>query len=123
MKAHMTRPCENCPYRMDAPRRLWHRSEFERLLNAEQRELGSTYACHKQGDRPKAQRGFCAGWALDQKRRGIPSIAFRLILNSEPDARAAFEALSADGLELFPSVEAMCRANGVIPSHTVRGRR
>lgn len=109
----MTTPCENCPYRMDAPRRLWARAEFQDLLAAEQSELGKVYACHKQASLPRNKRGFCAGWLLDQKRRNLPSIALRLALIRDPEAVAALDAVNADGLKMFPTVKAMCRANGV----------
>lgn len=75
---HPKTPCENCPYRVDAPRRLWHRSEFERLLAYEGDQFGGLYNCHKHVALPPDARGFCAGWLLDQKRRGIPSVRLRL---------------------------------------------
>lgn len=117
----MARPCENCPYRMDAPRRLWHRSEFVKLLESDENLLGSTYACHKQGEMPASARGLCAGWLLDQKRRHVPSIALRMLLMTNEAARAAFEAVSAEGLEMFRTVKAMCRANGVRPKRRTDG--
>jgi uncharacterized protein DUF6283 len=109
----MTRPCENCPYRMDAPRRLWHRSEFEGLLEAERSEFGRIYACHKQASLPSRERGFCAGWLLDQKNRGIPYLVLRIELSANAVNVAALEAVNADGLKMFRTVKAMCRANGV----------
>jgi hypothetical protein len=123
-KAHQKTPCENCPYRLDAPRKLWHRSEFENLLATERDTFGSTFACHKTKDLPADRRGFCAGWLLDQKRRGVPSIALRLALSSMSSgadaARAAYEAVTDGGHKLFKSVEAMCRANGVRPQRRRR---
>lgn len=123
MKAHMTSPCADCPYRMDAPRGLWHRSEFERLLDTDVGHdnggnLGSTYSCHKQVDVAPERRGFCAGWALDQRKRGVPSIALRLLLLTDAEAAAAFKKLTAGGHKLFASVAAMCRANGVTRRRT-----
>jgi hypothetical protein len=112
-RAHMTRPCENCPYRKDAPRRLWHRSEFEDVLEAEGTQFGKVYNCHKHAPLDESARGFCAGWLLDQKKRGCPSIALRLALMRDKDGVAALEAVHATGLEMFTSVKAMCRANGV----------
>jgi hypothetical protein len=111
--AHMTTPCENCPYRRDALRRLWHRSEFEGLLDAETAPLGRTYACHKQASLSAAERGFCAGWLLDQKRRGLPSIALRLVLLRDPTAVVALDAVNDGGHPMFRTIRAMCRANGV----------
>lgn len=114
-RVNMTRPCENCPYRKDAPRRLWHRSEFEGVLAAEQSEFGKVYSCHKQVVLATEERGFCAGWLLDQKKRGLPSIALRLALMHEPNDAAVLKSVNSDGLEMFPTVKAMCRANGVRP--------
>lgn len=109
----MKTPCDNCPYRLDAPRRHWHRSEFEAVLASERDVMGKIFNCHKQADLPPTERGFCAGWLLDQKRRGVPSIALRLELSMKRDAMAAFRAVTARGLRLFRSVYTMSRANGV----------
>jgi hypothetical protein len=109
----MKTPCENCPYRKDAPRKLWDREEFERLLETEADQIVATYACHKQGGLPDAERGFCAGWLLDQRARGLPSIALRMKVLTDGEAAAALEVVSDGGHALYPSVEAMCRANGV----------
>lgn len=100
-------PCANCPYRKDAPRKLWHRSEFERLLATERSEFGAFYGCHKNDGNP------CAGWLLDQRERGYPSIMLRMTLCASTEAVTCAEALTDGGHALFPSIEAMCRANGV----------
>lgn len=118
--AHPLQPCGNCPYRMDAPRRLWHRTEFEKLLVTEEDTLGAVFACHKQRDFAPRERGLCAGWLLDQKARGVPSIRLRLALSQDAGVLAAFEKVNAHGLALFSSVGAMCLANGV---RKVRGKR
>lgn len=112
-QAHMTTPCENCPYRKDAPLRHWHRSEFKNVLAAEDNPLGTTFACHKQRDLPAKARGFCAGWLLDQKKRGLPSITLRMVLNASEEARLALERVTDGGHKLYRTVKAMCRANGV----------
>jgi hypothetical protein len=118
-RAHPPRPCENCPYRKDAPTRLWHRSEFEGVLDADADTFGGkVFNCHKHAALTPDQRGFCAGWLLDQKRRGLPSIQLRLILIQEPEAVAALDAVNADGLEMYSTVKGMCRANGVRPRRT-----
>lgn len=115
-KVHMTKPCENCPYRQDAPRNLWNRREFEGVLDGERSPLGKIFACHKQAafEDPR-RRGFCAGWFLDQKKRNFPSILLRAAFSSMGDeaTTALVEACNAEGLELFDSVDEMCRANGV----------
>jgi len=111
----MTMPCENCPYRKDAPLRLWDAAEFRGVLDAERSQFGKVYACHKQKALPPEERGFCAGWLLDQKRRGLPSIALRLKLSHDKtgEAAAALKAVNSGGHKMFRTVQAMCRANGV----------
>lgn len=109
----MKTPCENCPYREDAPRKLWDESEFRSLLAAEHSEIGSVYACHKQRTLDPKDRGFCAGWLLDQKERNCPSIMLRMHLISSDEALQAFKDVNDGGHKLFPSLQAMCRANGV----------
>ena len=107
-------PCASCPYRVDAPRKLWHRVEFENLLAHDGNELtGSQYGCHEFRKRDASEHRPCAGWLLDQKRRGIPSLLLRMTLMTKPEAAANFEKLDATGIPLFPSIKAMCRANGV----------
>lgn len=109
----MTSPCENCPYRLDAPRRHWAREEFEGVLRSEASYMGALYTCHKHAALPENERGFCAGWLLNQKARNIPSIKLRIQLCYEPDAAAAMQAVNTGGLRMFRTVKAMCRANGV----------
>lgn len=112
-RAHQIRPCENCPYRKDAPRKLWAKEEFRDLLESEASTLGTLYACHKFKGMPSNQRGLCAGWLLDQKKRGIPSIRLRVMMIHNPDVVAAYDKVADGGKAMFASVEAMCRANGV----------
>ena len=115
MRAHPIRPCANCPYRLDAPRRHWHREEFEKVLEAESSQFGSTFACHKHVVLPAARRGVCAGWLLDQRRRGLPSIALRLLLIQDGLLRRALDKVAAV-VPMFGSAKQMCRANGVRPA-------
>lgn len=110
---HPKSPCANCPYRVDAPKRLWHREEFEKLLESEQELLGKLYACHKQSHIEPAERGLCAGWLLDQKRRGVPSNALRIALLRDSTVGEALAAVWDGGHKLYATVKQMCRANGV----------
>lgn len=102
-------PCKSCPYRKDAPLRLWHRSEFQNLLAHDAEPLGHPFACHKYRNRPEAP--YCAGWILDQKRRGFPSIRLRLSMRN-PELRKAIEAVTDGGHRLWSTIKSMCRANG-----------
>lgn len=98
-------PCKQCPYRTDAPLAKWSPEEFARLLETERDDLGVVYGCHN------ADGNLCVGWALDQQRRGCPSIRLRLALASDRRLAEQFEAVGDGGNELYDSVEEMCEAN------------
>jgi hypothetical protein len=104
-------PCADCPYRKDAPLKLWDRAEFVDLLASERSQFGKLYGCHKQNG------NACIGWLLDQRKNGVGSIALRMRLITKPEAARQFEECHSGGAKMFVSVAAMCRANGV------RGRR
>lgn len=114
MSRHPESPCSTCPYRRDAPIGHWAPEEFRDLLASERTKLGAVYACHGHVKIDPRERGMCAGWLLDQKRRGIPSIMLRLALIRDPEAGPAIEAVNDGGHDLYPSLAAMCRANGVL---------
>lgn len=115
MKFDRREPCASCPYRTDAPLKLWHRSEFEGLLANDGNELrGATYGCHEFRKQPREEHRPCIGWLLDQRRRGYPSIQLRLMMIKKPAAgECATEARLPEGVTLYPSIKTMCRANGV----------
>lgn len=100
-------PCENCPYRLDAPRKLWAPEEFLALLVADRDPIGTLYACHKRNGR------VCGGWLANQRGRDFPSIALRLRMLDDPTVATAATAAHDGGHPCFPTIEAMCRANGV----------
>lgn len=108
-------PCKTCPYRKDVARRLWHPSEFEKLLHADADPImGPTFLCHLDGKKPPEVRGFCVGWLLDQRARSVPSIQLRLsLLRNKAAVDQLEEAHAPDGVDLYESIEQMCRANGV----------
>ena len=105
-------PCQSCPYRKGAPVGLWDPQHFLELYVAEMSQTGAMYGCHKYGKRPTAEQSFCAGWLLDQRRRGVRNIGLRMYM-ADDRLRASFEQLDAGGLELYPDVGSMCAANGV----------
>jgi hypothetical protein len=108
------KPCNNCPYRKDAPTEFWHREEFENLLESDADPLnGGIFACHKGKDRPPEERTVCIGWLLDQKNRNIPSIQLRLKLLRDSELVEITEQATGEGLELYDSIEEMCKANGI----------
>lgn len=104
-------PCATCPYRRETARALWHKSEFENLLAADQDEIGAVFGCHMHRTEPKEQQRPCIGWLLDQKRRGLPSIALRMMFLKNADALALLDRVSETGLRLYSSIEEMIAAN------------
>ena len=109
MKWDLREPCGSCPYRRDAKLGLWHPSEFENLLEAEERPLGATFGCH--GTIKHDEPSVCIGWLLDQKRRDLPSIALRIRLAESPAAVDCLKEASDGGHELYESIEEMVEAN------------
>lgn len=99
-----TQPCSNCPYRTDAPVRLWAKEEFADLLANETAQLGVTYGCHKQNG------SMCIGWLIDQERRDFPSIMLRIKMSIERVSREYLDSLHSPA-PLYRSVNAMVRAN------------
>ena len=121
MSKNPTRPCADCPYRKDATAGHWHPEEFEKVRRAQEGEreggmaaMTGAFACHKHAKLPASDRGWCAGWALQQRADGVPSLSLRLML-TKPDTLAAFQALDGAGLDLYPSVNAMLKANDNAP--------
>lgn len=106
MKFDKKSPCASCPYRRDARPEFWHPEEFIRLrANDADPIRGSMYACHEGRKLAHEERSMCAGWLLDQKRRGLPAIQLRLLLTQSEEARAAIEEVSDNGLDLYDSIE------------------
>lgn len=113
MKFDRTKPCESCPYRLDAPRKLWSREEFEKLLVMDASERGCIYQCHQERKLPESEHRPCIGWAIDQKKRNTPSIMLRMGLMMKEGMGEWFAKLDVGEPGLFRSLAAMCRANGV----------
>lgn len=110
MKWDTREPCKSCPYRKDAPLAMWDIREFIQVLANDADELrGGVYGCH--ATRHRQEPSVCAGWLVDQKRRGLPSIQLRLLLLKHTDAVNCLEEVSDGGHELFASIEEMVRAN------------
>jgi len=109
------RPCKTCPYRKDVPVGVWDPVEFQNLLEQDARQFGRMFDCHGEIAKQPADRELCAGWLLDQQRRGLPSIALRMAVISDPAIRDQLERVDGEGIELYSSIERMCAANGVAP--------
>lgn len=109
-----TKPCPNCPFLRSAPLAYWHPDEYMMLSRMESVEtrLGeaSLFNCHKDQHLPQPSRQLCVGWMIDQKRKGIPSIALRIRLSRDDDTVDQLRAVSTEG-ELFNSVSDLVSAN------------
>lgn len=99
-----TSPCNNCPYRKDAPLRLWSIEEFKDLLANENDYMGATYGCHKQDGK------LCTGWLMNQDQRRFPSIALRMFLSKNNVTREFLDSLKSEA-PMFKTVKEMCEAN------------
>lgn len=107
---HPKRPCASCPYRLDAERGAWHPQHYQSVLDGEISPMGTVFGCHEHGNLPPSERGFCAGWLLDQKNRDVPSLALRLMLHGDKEALDAFHEVASD-VPMFPSAAVMATVN------------
>lgn len=97
-------PCNNCPYRKDAPLKHWHKDEYKRLLSTENELLGTVYGCHKNDG------NVCVGWLMKQDENRFPSIALRMELSRKQITREYLDALSCKS-PLYKNVKEMVKAN------------
>jgi hypothetical protein len=97
-------PCNNCPYRTDAPLKLWHKSEYEKLLASENSQCGSIYLCHKKDGH------VCVGWLMKQDEQNFPSIMLRISLSKNNVTREYLDSLNCNA-PLYKDVRAMIKAN------------
>lgn len=97
-------PCNNCPYRKDAPLRLWSYMEFEDLLEKDKDYLGSVYGCHKNNGK------LCTGFVMNQDKRRVPSITLRIALSNKGITVADLDELKCKS-ELYETIEEMAHVN------------
>ena len=97
-------PCNNCPYRKDAPLKLWHKSEFEKLLIQEQEQFGSIYNCHKNNG------SICIGWLMKQSENNFPCITLRIAMIKKKIDKEYFDRLNSPA-PLYKNVKEMIKAN------------
>lgn len=97
-------PCNNCPYRKDAPLQYWSPLEYNDLLANEKSQFGSVYGCHKNDG------NVCVGWLMNQDKRNFPSIALRMALSSKGIKREYLDSLHCKS-EQYDTVEEMIKAN------------
>lgn len=106
----LRRPCENCPWRVDAPRGYWDPTHFEEIWRNCQDDGMNVMLCHKSTALPKADRGDvpCQGWI---RVMGFDAIGVRLLAMR---GKISIEEVEDEaGPSLFPSFAAMLRANKI----------
>lgn len=99
-----TSPCNNCPYRKDAPLQHWSIDEFKDLIAKDSSYMGATYGCHKNDGK------LCTGFVMDQDKRGVPSIALRIKFGRDGTGIADLDTLKCKS-KLFKSIKEMAGAN------------
>lgn len=104
LKFKATSPCNNCPYRKDAPLQHWVKEEFKDLLKNETDFMGTVYACHKKNG------CVCTGWLMMQDKNNFPSIALRIKLSKDRVNRGYLDSLYCES-EMYDSVQEMAKAN------------
>lgn len=101
---HCAQPCSNCPYRTDAPLKLWHPEEYDKLLVMEKDYMGAVYNCHKNNG------SVCVGWLMKQDENRLPSIMLRISLSKHGVTRQYMDSLHSPA-PLYKDVRAMIKAN------------
>lgn len=96
-------PCNDCPYRKDAPRAKWHYAEFKKLLENDDQQFGPVYGCHKKND------SVCVGWLMDQKSRNFPCLNLRILLMKRKTTARWLETLTSPSA-MYRSVKEMVKA-------------
>lgn len=99
-----SQPCNNCPYRKDAPLKLWHKSEYEKLLKTEDKQFAPVYNCHKNNG------SICIGWLMKQFENGCPNLTLRMVIISKKVGKEYFDSLNSPS-PLYKNVKEMIRAN------------
>lgn len=97
-------PCNNCPYRKDAPLAHWHRAEFTKLLDNDKNQFSPIYGCHKKNN------SVCVGWLINQRDRGFPCLTLRMKMMREGTTSDWLDTLNCPS-EMFTSIEEMVEKN------------
>src|ERR1700753_611730 len=97
-------PCNNCPYRKDAPLQKWSIKEFEDLLAADKLLFSPVYGCHKKNGT------ICKGCLMNQDERAFPNLSLRMELSRQKVVRKYLDSLKCKS-ERYATVEEMSIAN------------
>ena len=124
----LRRPCDNCPWRVDAPRDYWDPQHFVDIWKGCQDDGMHIMLCHKSNAAPKDKRHEipCQGWI---RVMGFDAIGVRLLVMRNQATHAEVE--DKAGPELFPTFTAMMKANKIrlpkrsqrVPVRRVRARK
>ena len=117
----LRRPCDNCPWRVDAPHDYWDPQHFIDIWQNCQDDGIHVMLCHKSGALPKADQGNvpCQGWI---RIMGCDAIGVRILLMNGKTTIEEVE--DRKGPKLFPTFTAMMRANKIkLPKRSRMTRR
>lgn len=103
--AKLRRPCANCPWRVDAPREHWDPQHFLDIWNNCQDDGARTMGCHKSTVKNHLP---CQGWI---RVMGFDAIGVRLLAMTGKITIQEVE--DTKGPQLFPTFQAMLRANKI----------
>lgn len=109
--AQLKAPCKTCPYRRSVRLAFWSIEEYRNLEINDANLLGSMFNCHGEAKKPDGERRLCAGWLLDQRRRGVPSILLRLKLHRDQHLAEHLKKLKDMPRKLYSSIREMFEAN------------
>lgn len=102
-------PCNNCPWRVDAPRQHWDPTHFTSIWRNCQDDGLHVMACHKSSALPAGETPLtCQGWI---RVLGMSAIGVRIALLR--GSVTIEEVDDRSGPKLFPTFEAMLKANGI----------
>ena len=99
-------PCNDCPWRKDAPKEHWHPEHFEDIARTCRGDGMATMLCHKSAAEGCTTNMVCAGWVASQ---GPESIGVRiLIMEGKVDSSKDYSA----GHDLY-TFDEMLKANKI----------
>ena len=111
MKYNLKRPCENCPFKREAPRGVWTADHYTMLQGLCEKHTSpsnmGTFACHD--TRPEGTHA-CAGWVLWQQEHCFPSLGIRLAMSLGHCTARDIEALDHE-VEIFTDVDELAEVN------------
>lgn len=112
MSEKLRRPCDNCPWRKDAPRQYWDSQHFIDIWRNCQDDGQHVMLCHKSNNLPKGAKDPnappCQGWI---RVMGFQAVGVRILAMTGKISVEEVE--DRDGPELFKTFAAMLRANKV----------